>query len=158
MTDEQKVRQAVEVYHTIRHVLEEKHWHYSHDDEALTVACSAQGDDLPMELFVKVDAARMLTMVISHQPFVVPEDKRLDVAIAVSAVNNVLADGSFDYNIVTGHIFFRMTNSFIDSLVGEDLFTYMIFASCQIIDQFNDKFLQIAGGTLSVQEFLTEHL
>lgn len=158
MTETQKMEQAKTVFATICNVLAQHQWQYSCDEQALTIACGAQGNDLPMEIFVKVDAARMLTMLISHQPFVVPEDKRLDVAVAVSAVNNMLADGSFDYDIAGGHIFFRMTNSFIDSLVGEELFSYMLFASCQIIDLYNDKFLLIASGNLSVQEFLTSQL
>ena len=129
-------------------------WKYQKNEEKLAVDCGAQGDDLPMDITVTVDADRMLVMLLSKMSFVIQEDKRLDVAIAVSAINNLLVDGSFDYNITTGRIFFRMTNSFRDSEIREAVFSYMLLCSFQTIDEYNDKFLMLAKGMLSIEKFL----
>ncbi|MBR6742530.1 MAG: hypothetical protein IKM09_03700, partial [Clostridia bacterium] len=94
-------------------------------------------------------------MLISHMPFVIHEDKRLDVAIAVTALNNRLVDGCFDYDIKSGHMFFRMTNSFIDSRLDEEVFAYMLFCACKTIDDYNDKFLMLDKGMLSLEQFLS---
>lgn len=155
MTEQEKLVQAKATFATLCSTLENEDWHYTKDEQALTIECSARGEDLPMELTVKVDADRMLIVLLSRIPFAIQEDKRLDVAIAVSAVNNRLVDGCFDYDVTSGKMFFRMTNSFIDSKIGEDVFTYMLYCSCQTIDDYNDKFLMIAKGMLSIRQFLS---
>lgn len=155
MAEQNNLVQAKEVFSTLCRTLDKHEWHFKKDEEKLSIECSAQGDDLPMELTVKVDADRMLILLISHMPFVVKEDKRLDVAIAVSAINNALVDGCFDYDVATGHMFFRMSNSFLESKIGDEVFSYMLFCSCQTIDIYNDKLLMLAKGMMSVEQFLS---
>lgn len=152
--DEKKLVQAKAVFDTLCRSLDNRKWNYKKNEEELTVECGVQSEDLPIEISIKIDVDRRLAMLISHIPLVVKEDKRLDAAIAVSAVNNMLVDGSFDYNIASGHMFFRMTNSFIESTISEEVFFYMIFCSCQTIDEYNDKFLMLAKGMVSVEQFL----
>ncbi len=155
MADEKKLAQAKEVFETLCRTLDNHEWKYSKDEEKLSIECGAQGEDLPMNLTLKVDAERSLVMLLSHIPFPIPEDKRLDVAIAVSAVNNRLVDGSFDYDITKGNMFFRLTNSYLESVLGEDVIAYMLFCSCQTIDEYNDKFLMLAKGIISVEQFIS---
>ena len=95
-------------------------------------------------------------MLLSTLPFNVPEDKRLDLAIAISQVNDVLVDGSFDYDVKRGRILFRMTNSFIESDIGNDLFDYLVGCSCQTIDEYNDKMMKVSLGIMSVEDFIKE--
>lgn len=154
MAEQNKLEEAKVVYSTLCQALDKHDWYYKKDEEKLSIECGAQGDDLPMEITVKVDADRMLVLLISHMPFVIQEDKRLDVAIAVSAINNVLVDGCFDYDVSSGHMFFRMTNSFIESKISEEVIAYMLFCSCQTIDEYNDKFLILAKGMISIEQFL----
>ena len=154
MAEQKSLEQAQAVFATLCRALDAHEWQYQKDEEGLCIECSARGDDLPMEITVKVDAERMVIRLISHMPFVIQEDKRLDVAIAVSSINNMLVDGSFDYDITSGQIFYRMTNSFLESEIGEEVFLYMIFCSCQMIDEYNDKFLMLAKGMLSLEQFL----
>lgn len=141
-------------FRTLCQTLDKNDWHYKKDEAEMTVKCGARGDDLPMDLNIQVDAERMLVILVSHLPFVIQEDKRLDVAVAVSAINNVLVDGCFDYDVVEGHMFFRMTNSFIESILGVDVFEYMLYCSCQTIDEYNDKFLMLSKGMMSIEQFL----
>ena len=151
----EKLARAKATFDTICQALDSNEWHYQKDEENLKIESGAQGDDLPMELTVRVDAERQVVMLLSHLPFVIQEDKRLDVAVAVSAVNNALVDGSFDYDLTSGHLFFRMTNSFLDSTLGKDVFTYMLYCSCQTIDAYNDRFLMLAKGMMTMEQFLT---
>lgn len=155
MAEVNNIAQAKATFDTLCQALEHHEWHYEKDEEKLSIECGAQGEDLPMEITIKVDAERMLIMVLSHMPFVIQEDKRLEVAIAVSAINNALVDGCFDYDVASGHMFFRMTNSFLESTVGEEVFSYLLFCSCQTIDEYNDKFLMLAKGMISIEQFLS---
>ena len=72
----------------------------------------------------------------------------------MSYANNSLVDGSFDYNYLTGHIVFRMTSSYRESLVGKELFEYMLYCSCFTVDEYNDKFLMIAKSDMSNEEIV----
>lgn len=155
MADWQNPAQAREVFQTLCRALDSENWQYKKDEQAMRLECSARGDDLPMDITVKVDAERMLVVLFSHMPYVIPEDKRLDVAIAVSAINNDLVNGCFDYDITTGKMYFRMTNSIIESRVGAELFRYMVYCSCGTIDEYNDRFLMLGKGMLSLEQFLS---
>ncbi len=155
MADQKNLEQAKIAFATLCQALDNNKWNYKKDEEKLIVECGARGDDLPMDITVKVDADRMLVVLFSHIPFKIQEDKRLDIAIAVSAINNMLVDGSFDYDITTGALYFRMTNSFLESKLSESVFIYMLYCACQTIDEYNDKFLMIAKGMLTIEQFLS---
>ncbi len=155
MTDEMKLAKAKEVYKLLHQTLEKNDWHYENDDEKLTIKCGAQGDNLPVEFTVKIDALRQLVKLHSHLPLVIHEDKRIDIAMVISIINNNLADGCFDYDISSGHIFFRMTSSFIESSIGESVFMYMLLCSFATIDKYNDKLLMLAKGMITVEQFIS---
>ena len=155
MADEKKLAQAKVAFDTFCRMLDNNEWSYNKNEEKLMIESGAQGDDLPMEITVRIDADRQVVLVLSHLPFVIQEDKRLELAIAVSAVNNALVDGCFDYDLANGHVFFRMTNSFLESTLGEDVFKYMLYCSCQTIDEYNDRFLMLAKGMLTIEQFLS---
>lgn len=153
---EDNLARARRVFETLCATLNLHEWHYDRNDEDLSIRCSAQGEDLPMDLFIKVDSDKQLILLLSHLPFVISEEKRLDVAIATSVANNGMVDGSFDYDISTGHMFFRMTSSFIESEIGSDLFTYMLMVSCHTIDEYNDRFLMVGKGLMSINDFIAK--
>lgn len=155
MADEKMVR-AQKTYETLCATLDSHDWHYKKNEKHLSIECGAQGEDLPIEIKIRVDPSRQLIVLLSHLPFIIPEDKRLDVALATSLVNNHLVDGSFDYDITDGQMFFRMTNSFIESEIGNELFTYMLMVSCHTIDDYNDKFFMLGKGAISMEDFMTE--
>ncbi len=155
MADE-KMARAQKVYETLCATLDSHKWNYQKNEEKLSINCEAQGDDLPMQINVSVDANRQIIMLLSHLPCVIPEDKRLDAAIATSIANHGLVDGSFDFDITDGHMFFRMTSSFIDSEIGNELFTYMLMVSFHTIDAYNDKFLMLGKGMMSIEDFMAK--
>ena len=146
--------QALAVFNALRANLDAHHWKYHADEEALTIESGAQGEDLPMELRIEVEERRKLVILLSHQPFIVPEEKRMDMAVAVSVINNRLVDGCFDFDFASGHMFFRMTHCYIDSILGDALFSYMIGCSLKTIDDFNDKFMMLSTGIVSIEQFI----
>lgn len=154
MADEMQMKRAQGVFRTLCNIFEDRGWKYDKDEEKLKIDSGMKGEDLPIDFSLYVDADRQILSLISHLPFVTPEDKRIDVAIAVSAVNYKLLDGCFDYDVRSGHMLFRMTNSFMESTIGEDLLLYLVFCACKVIDDFNDKFLLLAKGTITMDQFL----
>ena len=146
--------QARSVFDTLCQTLENHHWHYLKNSEQLYIACEAQGEDLPMKIRVYVDPERLLVTLVSYLPFRVPEALRDDFALLICQLNYRLLNGAFDFNYRTGKLGFRMTNSFQESFISQELFTYMLFISCRIIDQYNDSMLRITQGTLDVHSLL----
>lgn len=145
---------AQQVYGKIISALDARSWHYTREDDKLIVRFEVRGDDLPMSMVMAVDAERQLIRLLSPLPFRMSEDKRMEGAIATCVASFGLADGSFDYDITDGMIGFRLTYAFHDSVISENLLQYMISWSLAVIDKYNDKFLAIDKGFLSLQDFI----
>ena len=154
MAEEIKMDLAKEVYATLCAALDRREWHYEKDEENLVVHFGVSGDDIPMSFIIAVDAERQLVRVMSPLPFKFSEDKRMDGAIATCVASFGLADGSFDYDISTGMVIFRMTATYRESKLGDGLFQYMISCASVMVDEFNDKFLAIDKGMLSIGDFI----
>lgn len=154
MSDDTKLMRAKQVYNAICAAMDKENWKYTKREEDLVIETGAQGDDLPMELNIHVDAQRQLIMLLSRLPYAIPEDKRLDIAVAVSIINNKLVHGCVDFDLAKGTLYFRMTNSFMDSILGADAFKYLLYCSCQTIDDFNDKLLMLSKGIIDIPKFM----
>ena len=154
MGTDNKHELALQVLDRLCEAMDSHDWKYNVNRDALVIQTGAQGEDLPMDLIIRVDENRQLVMLLSKLPFTVKEDKRLDMAVAVSIVNNRLVDGCFDLDVKTGVLGFRMTSSYIESVLGKDLFAYMLFCSCGTIDDYNDKFMMLSTGMISLEQFM----
>ena len=152
----EQTQRATRTYNTLCASLDRRGWVYDRDDSKLTVKSGARGDDLPMDLLFSVDTERQLVQMFSPISFTVNEDKRIDFAVAVTAINSSIVDGCFDYNITNGMLMFRITSSFIGSELSEDVFSYMLYCICSTVDEYNDKLLMLAKGELSFSDFLGE--
>ncbi len=156
MTDENKMILAKEVFKTLCKTLDDKGLKYDTDDEKLTAFFGASGDDVPMNFILIVDADRQLLRFLSPLPFKMSEDKRIDGAIATCIATYGLNDGSFDYDITDGEIVFRLTASFRESVIGEGLLDYMLAVTAGVTDRYNDQFLAIDKGYLSIADFIAK--
>ncbi len=152
--EEREMKQALSVYETICHTLETRGWNYTREEENLVIRCGARGEDLPMDIVIIVNPKSQVVSLFSPMPYKVKEDKRVEAALAVCVANNGLINGSFDYDIADGSITFRIVTSYRESILGEELFNYMILISANTVDVYNDKFLMISNGMLSFEQFL----
>ncbi len=158
MAEEVNMEKAQEIYASLLHMLDERDWNYEKIEEKLMIKSGVKGEDLPIQFYMTVNPKNQVVQLMSPLPFEMPEDKRLEGAIAICAANYGLCDGSFDYNLTDGAIWFRMTSSYRESILGADLFEYMIMVAAGTIDRYNDKFFMIAKNMLSVQDFMEEEL
>lgn len=153
MSEDKKLKNAQNVFQTLCAMLDEKEFRYEKREDDLVVNFFISGDDLPMQFVLNVDAERELIRLLSPVPVTFEGDKRVEGAIATCQANYKLADGSFDYDFKNGKILFRMTSSFKDSLISKDMFEYMVAVACYTIDEYNDKFLMLAKGMMSIEDF-----
>ena len=151
---EVNMQKAKEIFDALVDMLDTRDWKYDKFEEDLVIKSGIKGDDLPIEFIVVVKPKNQVVQLLSRLPFQIPEEKRVDAAIAICVANNGLVDGSFDYDIAEGNITFRLTTSYRESTLGADLFEYMILVSAGTIDDYNDKFFMIAKDMMSVQQFI----
>lgn len=153
MTDNKK---ALDVYNMIINVLNDKKWKYEADNDALKVEFTVVGEDLPMKVRVYVDGDKELVTLMSSMGFNFPAEKLIEGAIVTSTINYLLRDGSFDFDISDGEVLFRLTTGFMDSLISEDTLQFMIDLSLFTIDKYNDMFMELAKGYMSLEEFFAK--
>lgn len=151
--DKKKLKQAQTVYADFCTMLDEHNWKYDKADN-LVIETGARGDDLAMDITIRVDADRQLVVLHSPMPFTVPENMRKQMAVAVSRANHGMVDGDFDYDYESGKIYFRLTTSFRDSLISKEVFEYVIGVSCSTIDDYNDKFLAVVKKEMTIDQIL----
>ena len=66
------------------------------------------------------------------------------------------ADGSFDLDIRDGELSFKLTSSYMDSLLSKDALNYMFAMACMIVDRYNDRLVLVNEGLLNPFEVVEE--
>lgn len=150
---DENITRAVEVYNKLCSALDARKWKYEKKEDDLVVLLSVNGEDIPMPFILRIDPMRSLIRFTSPLMFKMPEDKRIDGAIATCMASYGLADGSFDYDMSDGEIAFRMTATFRESDISEKMLQYMISCACHTVDRYNDKFLMLSLGKIGVDAF-----
>lgn len=154
MADEKDLKKAQDVYAALCSAMDADGWRYTRHEDDLILTASARGDDLPIDIILKVDAERNLLSLFSVLPVTVPENTRMEVAVAITIANNGIVHGNFDYDLAKGRIVFRMSNSYLGCQLGKEAFLYMLYVACGTVDQYNDKFLMVAKGMMTLEQFL----
>ncbi len=157
MADNKKLMYAKEAFDTLCRSIDNIGWTYKKMEDELKIMFGVGGDDIPMNFLIIVDAERQLVRILSLLPFQMNEDKRVEGAVATCIINYALADGSFDYDIESGHIMFRVTSSFKESLLGEELFKYMVSIACFTVDKYNDQLCDLNDGKMTLGEFIEKN-
>ncbi len=156
MADEEKTKLAKDTYQTLLKAIELNGWKCEQDDEKLSIHFGVNGDDLDMDFFIRIDPDRQLVCLLSRLPFDFKRPKLMEGAIVTSIANYILADGSFDYNILKGTVCFRMTTSYRSSVISHEALMYLVNCAAFTVDKFNDKFLMVNNGVMSVDDFIKE--
>lgn len=154
MADQQYLELTKKTYATLCATLEEHKWNFRRDDEKMEIEYGVNGDDMPMRFFIRFDADRALMRVFSPMPLAVKEDKRLEMAVAISMINNRLADGCFEMDITNGELRFRVCSCFCDSVLSPEVFLYFVQMSIKVVEIYNDKLYMLATGMISLEKFI----
>ena len=156
MANELEMQMARAVYASIVSALDEKDWSFDRFDDDMVIRSGVKGEDLPIEFILFVKHENQVIQFISKLPFEMPEDKRVEGAIAVAVANYGLVDGSFDYDISDGELRYRLTSSYRDSYPTADLVEYMIMCAASTVDEYNDRFFALVKGHISLEDFINQ--
>ncbi len=145
---------AVRVYEAFKAHLQAKDFHFDPHDDDLVITMTVHGEDLPQPTIIRVIDERDLVQILSPIPSSIPEDKRTDAAVAVAVANYGTLNGSFDYDMSDGEIRFRVTQSYIDCEVSDDLIRYLLGITFFTTDKYNDRFFMLGKGLLDLAKFI----
>ena len=149
-----KLERAAEVYGVVKNHLTAHNLRFEPHDDDLVITLTAQGDDLPMPVLIRVIGDREVLPLSSPLPGKVPEDKRIDAAVALAAINNRLMNGCFDLDLDSGLIVFRVCQSFHDNDITDEQIHYLLAILFITTDQFNDTLFLMSKGTLTLEQVL----
>ncbi|MBO5214597.1 MAG: hypothetical protein J6B79_00210 [Clostridia bacterium] len=124
----------------------------SSEDGAYRINISGKGDDLTMKFLIVINPKYDLISILSQMPFNIDEDKLAYGAIATSIITDNLREGSFDFNVKTGAIYYRITSSYSQMEVTKELCAHLFEISTYTVDRYNDKLFMFAKGAMSTEE------
>ncbi len=156
MATAKEISLAKKAFDAICSVFDDNNWKYEKDTQNLKLGIGMNGEDIPMYFEITCDADRQLVIIMSQLPFKMSEDTRIEGALATSYINYQLSEGSFDYNVLEGDIYFRITASFRESLVSKSLLDYLLNLAIFMVDKFNDKLLALSKGTVTLEDFINQ--
>ena len=154
MADEKDMQEARFTYDGMCHALEEREWKFKRFDDDLTISLSVKGEDFPIDIIMRVNPDAKVVSFISPFSFKISEDKRVEAALAVSVANYGLVNGCFDYDLNDGEIRFRMVQSYRESIIGNEVYNYMLIVGANTVDKYNDRFLMLSKGMIDFQKFV----
>ena len=146
--------QAREAYNLIINTLNAKGWTYDREDDKMIIRTGVAGEDLPINFVLIVNENNGVMQFLSSLPIHMPEDMRVDGAIAVAVANYGMVDGSFDYDISDGEIRFRLTTAFRDGTLGTDNVEYLIGVGAAMVEKYNDRFFMLAKKMMTIEQFI----
>ena len=152
MNNKKLLEKAKNVYETIRLTLDNLEWRYQEYEDNLVITLGVNGDDAPIGLVLAVDAERQLIRFLSRLNVEFNEETAPYGNIACCYFTYKLNDGSFDYDCKENTVTFRLTASFLDSLISEELIIYLINTACNTVDDFNHHFEAIANGEMTLHD------
>ena len=150
MADEKIIKRAKKIFDTACQALDNMNWKYEKDEDRFLIGFGVNGDDIPMAFVIVVDAERQLIRCLSRLDVKFNEETSGLANIACCHFTYKLADGSFDYDFMENTVTFRITASFLDSLVSEELIKYIVSTACNTVDDYNHYFDDIANGKMTL--------
>ena len=151
-----KAQQAQQVYQAFKDHLAQHNFHFDPHDDDLVISMTVRGEDLPQPTIVRVMEDRGVVQILSPIPAKIPEDKRIEAAVAVATANYGMINGCFDYDMSDGEIRFRVAQGYMGIEMTDELVGYMLRIAFFTTDKYNDRFFMLGKGMMTLEEFLAK--
>ena len=145
---------ASDVYRLFLKHLDEHDFKYEKNDADFVIKMTVQGEDLPQPTAIHVIEKANAVLVRSPMPFSVPENKRTDMAVAITIVNYGMINGGFEMDLSDGELTYKIAHVLFDDDFSEKTIEYMLALTFGATDSFNDKFFGLAMGMMTLEQFV----
>ena len=147
---------GIQVYQMFKKHLEENDFKFEAHDDDLVLTMTVHGEDLPQLTIIRVLDDRDVLQILSPIPSHIPEDKRVDAAVAVSVANYGMINGCFDLDMRDGEIRFRVAQGYEGMELSEEFIRYILSVAFFVTDKYNDKFFMLGKGMMSLEQFIEQ--
>lgn len=154
--DKKLQKQAEKVAKILRSVLDGYGWHYSVSNDGLSFEFGVKSDAMPMYYTMRVWPDKELVTTYVSQKLIIPESKRIMAALGFCQANNHLVDGSYDFNVATGELLFRVVACYHDMKIGPATIKYLINVANQSFDDVNQTICDYVNDVIDGTEYLKQ--
>lgn len=154
MQDVKKEKNANSIYNAMCEVLDEFKLSYDKKEEKRVVLFSMTDDDLTTEYVISVDAEREMIRLMLMLPVTFEKDRKVDGAIATSALNYSIVDGTFEFTYEDGTVWFRIGTPFKDSILSKTLLRYLLLCAASTVGKVATNLFLLSKGAMSLEDFM----
>lgn len=152
----ENIKRAYQTFEKIKQSLEKRKLKYREHTEKFGVVLTFEGDDMTFDLSITVLPENKLVCLHSQLPIVIDNQKTVEIALATNMANCNLAFGSFDFDSDAGILQFRCSATYEECLLGDGFIYHLVDNACFAVDKFNDKFLNLNLGYMTLDDFFAE--
>ena len=139
MTDKNEMISANRVYGSLLNIVRKNKYDFDDDEEIMTVNFDVKREASFIPFTITVDAERQLIRLYSPLDVQIDENNRLEACVNICKCSCELDMGSFDYDLYSGSIEFRMATSFNGSLISDKQIENMISYTCGVVKKYTNR-------------------
>lgn len=148
------LKEAKYVYKQLREYLDSNDIKYESNDSEMNVWFGGRGDDMKIVLDIYVDAESQRVRLMSLFETIIPEELRNEVSVAINKLNYGFVNGRVDFEYDSGRLGFSLRIPFMDAVLSDEAFRYMIGTAFTTVDLLNDKFYLLSEGKITCDQLL----
>ncbi|WP_418818240.1 hypothetical protein [Pseudoruminococcus massiliensis] len=139
MADKNEMISANRVYGSLLNIVRKNKYDFDDDEEIMTVNFDVKREKNFIPFTITVDAERQLIRLYSPLDVQIDENNRFEACVNICRCSCELDMGSFDYDLYSGSIEFRMATSFNGSLISDKQIENMISYTCGVVKKYTDR-------------------
>ena len=139
MADKNEMISANRVYGSLLNIVRKNKYDFDDDEEIMTVNFDVKREKNFIPFTITVDAERQLIRLYSPLDVQIDENNRFEACVNICKCSCELDMGSFDYDLYSGSIEFRMATSFNGSLISDKQIENMISYTCGVVKKYTDR-------------------
>lgn len=139
MADKNEMISANRVYGSLLNIVRKNKYDFDDDEEIMTVNFDVKREKSFIPFIITVDAERQLIRLYSPLDVQIDENNRFEACVNICRCSCELDMGSFDYDLYSGSIEFRMATSFNGSLISDKQIENMISYTCGVVKKYTNR-------------------
>ena len=151
---EDKLQKSKEIFDGFCEYLKSNDCRFNKDDENLVAFFIIKSDNIEIKFIAKAEVNRETLRIMAMLPVNFGSGKRIDGAMVTTIATSGMANGSFDYDISSGNVMFKIAESYMGSKISPAVYDYMVDCAMMTIAEYYGKFLAVSEGKMTVPEFM----
>ena len=139
MTDKNEMISANRVYGSLLNIVRKNKYDFDDDEEIMTVNFDVKREASFIPFTITIDAERQLIRLYAPLDVQIDENNRFEACVNICRCSCELDMGSFDYDLYSGSIEFRMATSFNGSLISDKQIENMISYTCGVVKKYTNR-------------------